>query len=155
MTILIVLGSRKALIKKLTIWHRQRNESIISPEAQENVPMNVEGNNFAMLDLQNDLSILNATNVVTSTNYTERYPEKMHACKPTRGAFTTGRSILKKNSMAGEYFMQTKPSRLSFSPFNGVKIIPNRYDLKKVSHILFSDDDESDNDGSCENSWEQ
>ena len=105
--------------------------------------MNVEGNNFALLDLKEDFKSLNAAHHVISTDYVDRY-DRADEFKPTRGAFTTGRSILKKNTMAGEYFMQTKPSRLSFSPFNGVKIIPHRYDLHKVSHILFSDDDECD-----------
>lgn len=105
--------------------------------------MNVEGNNFSLFDLRNDLKSLNATNLVINTEYKDRYSHQ-DDYQATRGAYTTGRSILKKNTVSGEYFMQTKPSRLSFSPFNGVKIIPHRYDLHKVSHVLFSDDDGSE-----------
>jgi hypothetical protein len=136
-------------VKRLASWHRQRihHQDAGSWHDQESIPMNVDGNNFALLDLRNELKCLGATNLVISTEYINRY-DRNESLKPTRGAFTTGRSILKKKTVSGEYFMQTKPSRLSFSPFNGVKIIPHRYDLHKVSHILFSDDDDS-----CEDSF--
>lgn len=153
---ILTKGSRTLLLKRLTQWHRSEHTrqressgSVASwGESQENIPMNVDGNNFSLFDLRNDVQSLNAANLVINTEFKDRYDH--HEDYPPvqqRGAYTTGRSILKKNTMSGEYFMQTKPSRLSFSPFNGVKIIPHRYDLHKVSHVLFSDDDDCSSTG--------
>jgi hypothetical protein len=157
-------GTRKVLLQRLTSWHRSEHTRQCDPvnswghqESQENIPMNVEGNNFSLYDLRDDLKSLNATNLVINTEFKNRYEhhDEFAPLQHQRGAFTTGKSILKKHSMAGEYFMQTKPSSLSFSPFNAVRIIPHRYDLHKVSHVLFSDDDDEDEDSRSEEEEEE
>jgi hypothetical protein len=107
--------------------------------------MNVVGNNFSMLDVRDDIKTLKAATNIIETNFYEN-SENQCTVKASRGAFTTGRSILKKNTSSDcfEYILQTRPSRLSFSPFNAVKIIPHRYELEKVTHTLFPEDDDEE-----------
>jgi hypothetical protein len=150
-------GSRAVLQEKLISWHRKRskgntpNNPVGDDEDHhqvENIPMNVIGNNFSMLDVREEVKSLKAASAVWSShNELER---SINQLKPSRGQWSSKRGILRRddNSDFADILKSMKStSRLSFSPFNAVKIIPNRVELKKVTHTLFEEE------GGTDESW--
>jgi major membrane immunogen (membrane-anchored lipoprotein) len=149
-------GSRAALQEKLISWHRKRSKANAysnspggddHPEV-ENIPMNVVGNNFSMLDMREQVKSLKASSAVWSSfNELEK---SVNELKPSRGQWSSKRGILRRNDnsdFADILKSMKSSSRLSFSPFNAVKIIPNRVELKKVTQTLFEEE------GGTDDSW--
>jgi hypothetical protein len=142
-------GSRIELEDKLRQWHRIRNEVINKEPHEELIPMNVSGNNFALLQIhvterserstlkRRRSSILNIEN-----DYKEPAPVSPTILRPLRNENTTpGKSILKRQNsiqICGDENDHNcnnninngnKLAKLKFSPFNGVKVIAHRYDF--------------------------
>lgn len=157
-------GSRTSLEHKLISWHRARSKgrAILnrvnnseSGDSQdhaqvENMPMNVIGNNFSMLDMRGEVkSFRAATAVWDSFNELEK---SVNELRPSRGQWSSNRGILRRDDNSDfadvqKSMKKSASSKLTISPFNSVKIIPHRVQLKKVAHTLF--EEEGGTDDSC------
>jgi len=140
-------GKRAKLVKKLADWHRSRYEddSCLLPvksKEEENIPMNVIGNNFGILPV-----------TITSTRRDSRKrkslvgigdepavvsPDMLRPLekRPPKGS---PRSILKKSRTSCSEHHSTPPmmhereaprklDKITFSPYNAVQVIAHRTD---------------------------
>lgn len=140
-------GSRENLEEKLSDWHRMRNDYYeedyqYAPQQPEtHFPMNVHGNNFALMHID----------VKVSKSAHKRRRSSIHKLDENHRAVvdpimlrpickednpTPRKSILKKvrttspmRVVIPESPSTVKLSKLQFSPFNGVKIISHRHEL--------------------------
>jgi len=185
-------GSREELVAKLIEWHRKRdaygNSTVVNdPDNEENIPMNVHGNNFAVLNL--NVVPQSAEKRSRSKQRILKSADVIKACpmslKPLQLASLTvgtpSKSILKRTesptsvdraemdsqcstssdstgaagSRAGISSTTTTPGKLdkiTFSPFNAVKVIPHRNTARVLTLTLGNnsssdDDEESEEEG--------
>lgn len=141
-------GNRELLELKLKDWNRQRSRygetvaiSADENENDQNIPMNVIGNNFSLLAV----NIVSKTDSVKSkktssiagfSSTTEESVVSPTLLRALRAEPSTpGKGILKqhKNSTphkednnSNNNISITRFDKITFSPFNGVKVIPNR-----------------------------
>lgn len=136
-------GSRDELEMKLLNWHRSRTNLdtaviSLSNDEDELLPMNVIGNNFALfeVDVQSTPKSAKSTRR-SSMNLTENVvyvsPSILRPLRSTvEDCVSPPRSALKRKSIVDmdDDFVQEdsakKIKEIKFSPFNGVRIIPNR-----------------------------
>ena len=190
--------SREVLIKRIIEFHRQRdsdgNTLIDTAGNEENIPMNVTGNNFAVFPV-----IVNPSPVSECKSRKSKYPKRESCDGNQKGVVvkadvsmlsalqvgdlaTPSKGILKCNCDSPtsvdrtEYIGSSKITKLTpgklekitFSPFNAVKVIPHRVQAseskKEVSsivsinprkRILFStdDDDEEEEEYNNTDNW--
>merc|ERR1711991_321807 len=165
-------GKREKLVKKLTDWHRSRydDDSCLLPvnsKEEENIPMNVIGNNFGILpvtitrtkrDSRKRKSLVDTGNEPAVVS-----PEILRPLEK-RQSKGSPRSILKKSrTRAGrttpprlsESEIPRKLDKITFSPYNGVQVIAHRTDnsdnpegwrwIDPADHFEESDSDEDEN----------
>lgn len=141
------VGKREELEAKLVEWNRLRSENgaAVAFENDENaVPMNVIGHNFALMAINVKCQAANSVIKLTKNKRAKIVAEKAVAIvspsllRPLRAdPSTPGKGILKQmkcspmrnNNGDNRPVPQsvTKLDKITFSPFNGVKFIPNRY----------------------------
>ncbi len=153
-------GSRVALEDKLIQWHRLRQNcrNVVrrpgqSPSAEVNLVMNVVGNNFAILPVsvrgrkggrsrkrrESVLAIGSGeSNTVVVVSPTVLRPLAKSPREVT--------SVLKGRRVS---VTPNRLERITFSPFNGVKVIPHRFSevyLSPTGCELDDEDSDSDDD---------
>jgi len=128
-------GSRAELLQKLEAWHRQRETD--KSQRENGISMNVAGNNFSLLEInvrptkckrKRRSSIIDSSrkDIGSTVSPTLLRPLQRINCD------TPSKSILKNISNYSENSKDigtNKMAKLTFSPFNGVKLIENRYHL--------------------------
>lgn len=144
-------GTRDSLEDKLIGWHRERVHTE-EPE-EEKFEMNVPGNNFSLLQMNVEPSKIKGkqarrrSSIVGLNDTTEKVSPSM--LRPITVAHTPNKGILKKRpanlemdaiGVTNEVFEETaaatmnnmttprKLAKLTFSPFNGVKVISHRHE---------------------------
>jgi hypothetical protein len=202
--------SKEVLIERIIEFHRGRNEeghtlidSEYASDSQENLPMNVTGNNFAVLQVIPDVTDRRKSKYPRSGQEEHDRPSAVIKADATylralQGvnmsicADTPSKSILKKcdspTSVQREYdcermslsvgrianpdFSNSKSKvptpgkldKITFSPFNAVKVIPHRKHMNDPCKQLsfgFGDDgaipeeEECDTDTSAMEEWEE
>lgn len=146
-------GSRDVLEERLIGWHRRRKHSktvlnrVEHPE-EVTLQMNVVGNNFSILRMnvaekenrrrrsngrRNSLVPENGADVIVSPTILK--PLRMN---PDREAAIVG--ILKGCREEPRAQTPKRLDHITFSPFNGVKVIPHRTSFN-FGHISFDDED--------------
>ena len=136
-------GSRLDICERLTEWHRMRHEddTAIIPldqSTEEHIPMNVIGNNFAnfpvIVDIKKSKDRRRKKSLVSSD---ENNPAVVSpsTLRPFRvDQCETPRSILKCRNRnfssppvyKGGHEIAQKLDKITFSPYNSVKIIAHR-----------------------------
>lgn len=145
-------GTRESLEDKLISWHRERVHTE-EPE-EEKFEMNVPGNNFSLLQMNVEPSKMKGkqarrrSSIVGLNDTTEKVSPSM--LRPITVSHTPNKGILKKrpanlemdamentnevvkesSSTAAKELLTTprKLAKLTFSPFNGVKVISHRHE---------------------------
>lgn len=132
-------GKREELESRLKGWHRSRtfrSENLVvnTNNDFENIPMNVVGNNFTLMKFDVKSKNPNAvrkqqTRIVTEDSSSVVSPTLL---RPLRAEPSTpGKGILKQASTPTRNVPEAplsvrKLDKITFSPFNGVKVIPHR-----------------------------
>lgn len=175
-------GSREKLVQRLIEFHRQRDKdgtTLINDDCtqNENIPMNVNGNNFAMMQVT---VVPSSTEKLTKSKYRISKASDVSkkaiikACpttlKPlltsieeTKIPATPSKSILKRTELtpppsAQKSVCKETPSKsksmpdtpgkldkITFSPFNAVKVIPHRTGLGSITKtVIYEQEYETD-----------
>ena len=126
-------GSRAELLHKLEVWHRDRKTD--KNRCENDISMNVAGNNFSLLEIKvrpktckrkrrSSIIDCSSKDLGSTVSPTLLRPLQRSNCA------TPSKSILKNISNCSETPKDigvNKMAKLTFSPFNGVKLIENRY----------------------------
>ena len=170
-------GKRGQLVRKLAEWHRSRYEDdsclvpLVDPSSEENIPMNVLGNNFGLLPVnvtteKSPHSSKSPSRRRKSLVASEDEPaivspdilrplEKRESCGSPRSILKRKRDTPtidseKKTVAPNRNNSVQKMEHIMFSPYNAVQIIAHRTDNHDNPddwvYIDPADRDEEDND---------
>lgn len=173
-------GSRDVLVERLHCWHRTKftepkaigdrtmgtfESDMQSSMDEENLEINTMANNFAMLSVQVKSTPMSVRRRKTSllTESSKAINAEAGQLRPLRQILepvipeTPSRGILKKQRVVEpeEGIVRgssTRPSRIAFSPFNAVKVIPHRLShvtvnlMEQFSDHSFDDDTDEEPD---------
>ena len=147
-------GKRGHLVRKLAEWHRSRYEDdsclvpLVDPSSEENIPMNVLGNNFGLLPV----NVTTEKSTATSKSNTRKRKslvalddepaivspdvlrplERRESCGSPRSVLKRKRDTptidSEKKTVAENRNSIQKMDHIMFSPYNAVQIIAHRTD---------------------------
>ena len=136
-------GTRDALEEKLCYWHRDREQTEDEPE-EEKFEMNVPGNNFSLLQINVQPSKIKGkksrrkSSLLGFDEATEKVSPSILRpfCPqtPSKGILKKRPANLEMNAIeaaataAPVNYTPRKLSKLTFSPYNGVKVISHRHE---------------------------